>query len=244
MDVDDLLDCLEAEGEALLAAAVDAGWDAPVPRLTWDVRTLVIHTGGVHRWARAIVRGLPPEEVTGAQQAVGSGPDDDDLVAWFAAGVDALAAALRRAPADLDVFTFLPAESPRHFWARRQAHETAMHRADAEAAGGQTASFDVEFAQDGIAELLLGFAARRRHAIARNAAMRLEPIDRGAPWRVVFGGDTTRASREPDAGDADLVVSGTSSDLYLWLWNRDAEVELRGDESLADLWRDTVQVRW
>ena len=43
---------------------------------------------------------------------------------------------LRSAPADLDCFTFLPAESARHFWARRQAHETAIHRVDAENAAG------------------------------------------------------------------------------------------------------------
>ena len=32
-------------------------------------------------------------------------------------------------------FAFLPAPSPLAFWARRQAHETGIHRADVESAG-------------------------------------------------------------------------------------------------------------
>lgn len=34
----------------------------------------------------------------------------------------------------VDCWTFLDAPSPLAFWARRQAHETAIHRADAQLA--------------------------------------------------------------------------------------------------------------
>ena len=47
-----------------------------------------------------------------------------------------LVAALAAAPDDLECWTFLPAPSPRAMWARRQAHETAIHRVDAELAAG------------------------------------------------------------------------------------------------------------
>ena len=43
-------------------------------------------------------------------------------------------------------------------WARRQAHETAIHRYDAESASGDVNGFDLDFAVDGIDEILVGFA--------------------------------------------------------------------------------------
>src|SRR6204780_1534249 len=55
---------------------------------------------------------------------------------------------------------FLDAPSPLAFWARRQAHEPAIHRADAESAAGDVTPFPAVFAADGIDELLVCFASR------------------------------------------------------------------------------------
>ena len=41
-----------------------------------------------------------------------------------------------RRPTTCECWTFLPAPSPRAMWARRQAHETAIHRVDAQLAAG------------------------------------------------------------------------------------------------------------
>ena len=65
--------------------------------------------------------------------------------------------------------------SPLAFWARRQAHETAVHRYDAQSAapGGPPApagAFDPAFAADGVDELIMGFAARRRYRRPATAA--------------------------------------------------------------------------
>src|SRR4029450_13488361 len=66
-------------------------------------------------------------------------PGDDALVGWFRAGHATLVDALSAADPALDCWTFLPAPSPLGFWARRQAHETAIHRVDAQGpAGGGT----------------------------------------------------------------------------------------------------------
>jgi uncharacterized protein (TIGR03083 family) len=245
MDATALIEALSAEGPRLLDAATRAGWDAPVPGLDWDVRDLVVHAGGVHRWATAVVSGASREDVDAANSRVGAGPADDQLPEWFAAGHAALVEALASAPDDLDAFTFLPAPSARHFWARRQAHETAVHRVDAQTALGTVDPLSVEFAQDGIAEMLLGFAARRRHAIPQPGTALLRPSDAGAAWRVVFGGEKTAAERSGNETAADAVVAGTSSDLYLWLWNRPAaHVEVHGAAELAGLWRKAVRVTW
>jgi uncharacterized protein (TIGR03083 family) len=247
MDVEALTDRLATDGPSLADAAARAGLDAPVPATDWTVRDLVTHVGGVHRWATDIVAHCGKSFDTPAGDAVGTGPSDAELVDWFRAGHAALVETLRAAPADLDCATFLPADSPRHFWARRQAHETAVHRADAEAAAGYSAAFDADFAQDGMAELLLGFAARKANAIAQPATIGLRAVD-GPSWLITLGGERTVAERRDgpaaDAvGAADAVVAGTSADLYLWLWNRPGAVVVTGDGSVAALWR-TVRVTW
>ena len=241
MDVPTLIDSLAGDGPRLAGAAAAAGWDAPVPGCPdWTVRDLVVHTGGVHRWAADMVREGRDTFATPAGDAVGTGPAGDALLDWFTAGHAALVEALRAAPDDLACATFLPADSPRHFWARRQAHETAIHRADAEQAAGVTPAFDADLAQDGIGELLLGFARRRSNAIATPGRLALRASD-GPSWLLTFGGEKIEAAAVDGEGDA--TVDGTSSDLYLWLWNRPSQAGVTGDESVAELWRG-VRVRW
>jgi uncharacterized protein (TIGR03083 family) len=242
VDVGALIGHLAEEGDRLAAAADRAGWDTPVPATEWNVRQLVTHIGGVHRWAADIVTTRSATADTAAGRAVGSGPPDDELLEWFANGHAALLESLRTAPPELDCFTFLPADSPRHFWARRQAHETAIHRADAEAAAGDVTPFDADFAQDGIAELLDGFARRKRRPLERYARVALVAAD--GPCRVInLGGDRVD-SQVAVAADGDVSVRGLSSDLYLWLWNRPSEAIVEGDLTAAQLWAETVRVRW
>jgi uncharacterized protein (TIGR03083 family) len=233
---------LEADGLALAHAAKSAGWNARVPSLRWEVRELVTHTGGVHRWAADVVASAAKTTDTECGRAVGRGPADEDLLEWFIAGHSALVATLRAAPPDLQCATFLPAPSPLAFWARRQAHETAVHRADAENASGVAPSFDPMFANDGIAELLHGFASRRRKALDRTATIALRSAD-GPSWLVRLGGEGITA-REGDYTSGDMTIDGTSSDIYLWLWNRPSAATAGGDTSLADTWASTVRVRW
>jgi uncharacterized protein (TIGR03083 family) len=70
-----------------------------------------------------------------------AGPGDAELLGWFRDGHAELVRALRSADPRLSCWTFLPAPSSLAFWARRQAHETAIHRADAESAAGPVTRF-------------------------------------------------------------------------------------------------------
>ncbi len=47
------------------------------------------------------------------------------------------------------------------------------------------------------------------------------------------------------AGDADCVVAGSASDIYLAIWNRCSldGLQITGDRRVIDLLRDSVQVR-
>jgi uncharacterized protein (TIGR03083 family) len=244
VEVAALVNRLESDGKLLVAAARAAGWDAPVPRTEWTVRELVTHTGGIHRWAADIITTCRESGGTPAGEAVGSGPEDDELAEWFENGHAALVATLRSAPADLECFTFLPADSPLHFWARRQAHETAIHRVDAEGAAGRDVTlFEEVFAQDGMAEILLGFGARKQNAVSRTATLGLDAAD-GPSWLVTFGGERIEAEESEDLVGTDVTVRGVSSDLYRWLWNRPSDAVVDGDVEVAALWSETVRVRW
>jgi uncharacterized protein (TIGR03083 family) len=241
MEVNEHIDQLEAEGLALAAAAGRADLDALIPYLPgWTVRDVIIHVGGIHRWATGIVAEESSTPETAAGAAVGTGPGDDELVEWFVAGHAGLVDTLRRAPRDVECFIFLPAPSSLAFWARRQALETAVHRADVEAVPGPAEPLDHELAIDGIDELLLGFGARPRSF--EPGLIRLEPAE-SIPWDVTLGTEKLTAVRSTEPNRADVTVSGDASDVYLWLWNRPANVAIIGDLAVAEQWK-RLRVRW
>ncbi|MFE6619909.1 maleylpyruvate isomerase family mycothiol-dependent enzyme [Streptomyces sp. NPDC057740] len=245
METPEFVRTLDREGRLLAAAAEAVGTDAKVPTCPeWQVRDLVRHTGMVHRWAAAFVAEghMSPRP--------GDGPPDLDgaeLLDWFREGHRHLVDTLAAAPADVRCWHFLPAPSPLAFWARRQAHETTVHRFDAEAArGGTPSGIDTGFAADGIDELLRAFHARPKSRVrgAEPRVLRVRATDAdGAVW-------TVRLSQEPpaaelgDAGRADCEISGPGAQLYLSLWNRQPFPHVTGDESVATLWRENSAVTW
>ncbi|GAB7102280.1 maleylpyruvate isomerase family mycothiol-dependent enzyme [Streptomyces phaeofaciens JCM 4814] len=182
METSEFIRILDREGRALADAAAGAGSDAKVPTCPeWQVRDLLRHTGMVHRWAASFVA----EGRTTYHQEEGR-PDLDgaELLEWFREGHRRLVDTLASAPPDVDCWHFLPASSPLAFWARRQAHETAVHRADAESALGRTpeaiaAGIGAGFAADGIDELLGGFHARTRSRVRteRPKVLRIRTMD-------------------------------------------------------------------
>lgn len=238
MDVAHLVNQLESEGRRLVASLATADWSVAVPGTDWDLRTVVLHTGAVHRWATDIlVRGLTTNE-TGGSRAFHEPISDEDLSDWVEAGHTKLVATLRDADDDLFAFTLMPSPDPRHFWARRQAHETGIHRADVQAALGTLGAdaFDATFAQDGIAELVDGFAREPQFMSATPGVLALRCTD-GPSWLVTFGNGTTRAVSTDDTSPATATATGASSALYLWVWNRPADVILAGDGTTIASWQ-------
>lgn len=248
MRVAEHIEVLKRDGVALAAAAQRAGLDAAVPTCPgWRIRDLLAHVGGVHRWAASFVRsGRPnpyaPEEEAGFFQVVA----DDALLDWYRTGHRGLVDTLEAADPALTCWAFLPAPSPLAFWARRQAHETAIHRADAEAATATTPDWSPAFAADGIDELLRGFFGRSRSRLVADppVSMAVAATDVDAAWTMHIGPQRRQitAGRHP----ADLTVAGPARDLYLLLWNRaDADgLQLHGDPAVLHLWRSLATITW
>lgn len=243
METAEFVQTLEQDGLLLAAAAEEAGTDAKVPTCPeWQVKDLVRHTGAVHRWAASFVA----EQII-SPRPFGGLPDLDgsELLAWFRAGHRHLVDTLAAARPDVQCWHFLPAPSPLAFWARRQAHETAVHRFDAEAArGGTPDEIARDFAADGIDELLRGFHARSRSRVRsevpRVLRVRATDVD-GAVWTVRLTQEPPATERN-DAGDADCELAGPAARLYLSLWNRLPFPSLTGDAAVAELWREKSAV--
>jgi uncharacterized protein (TIGR03083 family) len=248
MEAKEHIEALQREGELLAAAAASAGLDAAVPTCPeWQVRDLVGHTGGVHRWAAANVSLAQDEPMGAAEMAeVMRTPEDGALVDWFREGHAALVETLATAPDDLRCWTFMPAPSPLQFWARRQAHETAIHRVDAESAAGSVSGSDADFAADGVDELLTGFLPRRsgRFTADPQRTLLVQAVDTGREWLATVGPERIDVARS--GGAADCTVRGPAADLYLLLWNRRTPdgLDVSGDRGFLDVWRDSVHVRW
>jgi uncharacterized protein (TIGR03083 family) len=237
----ELVDHLDAEGTLLIRSAAQVGWDAPVPYVGWTAGELVRHTGAIHRWSTEVIRSRATElDTSGELTDAGPGPDEQ-LTEWFVDGLSRLVSTLRTAPADLAVATLIRTDDPVRFWARRQAHETAIHRADVQSAARIPTEFGADFAQDGMGELLT-FARARPFAIASAGTLGLVASD-GPSWLLTFGGERNHADPSNDARNADATVTGTSAQLYLWLWNRDSGAATNGDRAVLSGWADTVRIQ-
>ncbi|MFF8870480.1 maleylpyruvate isomerase family mycothiol-dependent enzyme [Streptomyces massasporeus] len=242
METAEFLHALETEGRLLAAAAEEAGTEAKVPTCPeWQVRDLLRHTGAVHRWAAAYVA----EQITERRPLVEpTDLDGAELIAWYRDSHRRLVDTLTGASPGVECFAFLPAPSPLAFWARRQAHETAVHRVDAESArGGAPTEVTPEFATDGIDELLRGFHARSRSRVRtpEPRVLRIRTEDTGAVWTVRLSPEPPVTTRD-EAGEAECELSAPAGQLYLALWNRAPLPNATGDQVLATLWREASAI--
>jgi uncharacterized protein (TIGR03083 family) len=204
----------------------------PVPSCPdWTLQQLAKHLGRVHRWAAEIVSTRAAERIPFDSAPDGRYPaEPTERVAWLNAGADRVIAAITAA-GDEPVWAF-GRTAPAGFWARRQAHETMVHRADAELAAGRDVVLDAGLAMDGIDEWLASattFRQRRDgpaalpagavlHVRATAADLGGTPAGCTADWlisstpdglAVQRGRDTVQPDTvQPDTVQADTVQAG------------------------------------
>lgn len=247
-DRHDHVDVIEREGRLFTAAIRAAGATAQVPTCPgWTIRDLVLHQGEVHRWATIVVRDALAKPSAVPADHLGALPADGDLVPWFNDGVADLVATLTAAPDNLEAFRFLAdPPSPATFWARRQAHETEIHRVDAESALAMRTPIEIDTAIDGIDELLTGFVPRAHMRLRTETpqTLAIAITDGPAVWHLTIS-DAPAVTTRQDA-PADCTVRGPAEEVYLALWNRCGTnaLSIEGDASLLDRFRDQVTISW
>ena len=225
----------------------------PVPSCPgWVVTDLVLHLGMVHRLVARVVRGrmrqppaegdrswlklpdpwrdwLPPGRAP-RQSAVPAG-----LLDWFQAGAAELTELFRATDPGERMWTW-SADQSAGFWQRMQAIEAAVHRWDAQDAVSAARPIEAALAADAITQTFEVMMPMRRAAAkappGQGERFVFRCTDRPQTLAVRFDADPVLLSVPTD--DYDIQISGTASDLALFLWHRDVtgSLEVQGDSSL------------
>jgi uncharacterized protein (TIGR03083 family) len=241
----DYVGAIRHDAAALVEAAGRAGLDAPVPSCAkWTVADLLGHIGVVHRWAAASCDRAPSDPFERAADAGIEAPEDGAArLDWVREGAAHLADTLGARSPDDACWTWAPPATI-GFWRRRQAHETAMHRVDAQLAAGVPEPIDAALAADGIDEYLtlLPLMPWREGAGAGSGeTVHLHCTDVEGEWLVRLAASGLEVEREH--AKADVAARGAASDLLCWLMGRadPDRVQVFGDAALLHRWRDAVK---
>jgi len=218
----------------------------------WVVTDLVLHLGFVHRVvARVIGERMQQPPAEGDRSWLGlpspwrdwlppgrapqQSPVPAALLDWFQGGAATLGELFRAADPGERVWTW-SADHSVGFWQRMQAIEAAVHRWDAQNAVSAAEPLDAALAVDAVAQTFEVMAPMRR-AVAKAPPGQGERFvfrrtDGPQAWAVHFDGDPVLLGSAQ--GSYDIQISGTASDLALFLWQRDVtgSLEVRGDSSL------------
>jgi uncharacterized protein (TIGR03083 family) len=232
MEYSRFLDCLTA-GFARLRAVVAADPAAAVPSCPgWTVADLTRHVGEVYLHKTLALReGAEPDPWPPKELA-----DDEPLALLDRAYAGLLGEFAARKPEDPAGSWYTPDQTV-GFWIRRMAHETVIHRIDAELGTGQpVAPVPSDLAVDGIDELLKVFVAYSvaewsgyfTGILAGSPGRTYTVRTDGAAWRVRTG--PRLFAVQDGAGDdpADVKVSGPSAAVLRWVWNREGVGEPSG----------------
>ncbi len=242
LDSDRYVTSLDRESEALASAAAAAGPDTQVPSCPgWSVSDLLVHCGSGNLWARTIVEQRSLQRVS--FQTPEDLPSGSALVPWFLEGAKALVAALAAIDPSTPVWTFSPADRTATFWRRRRAHETAVHRFDAQLAAGTPGPIDPELASDGVDEFFVTLLPRLGEAgLERGESIHLHCTDAAGEWLLQCTEDGVKVTREH--AKAGVAVRGPASDLMLFVWGRLAAsgLEVFGDSTVLDRFSAAIRV--
>lgn len=218
---------LRTEGPAFAAAIAEAPADAPVLSCPgWTVTDLTRHLASVYRWVHGNVSANSVTPPPLRSELVEPTPDETDLQLWQQA-YDELMVRFDVLDPEAPAWNWAPQPKKAGFWPRRMAHETALHRWDAQLAIGAGDPIETKLAADGVSEVLDTClpAGRRPDHGQWHGVVHLSASDAGQEWFLRLRGegvallDTATIFDDRDH-HARVQVVGTASDLLLALWGR------------------------
>ena len=236
---------LEQDARLLLDSARSAPQGAVPTCPGWTARDVADHTAEVYAHKIAAMRlGRRPEEGDWPWA-----PDDESVFGWFEDRLAELLHELETRDPAASSWTWFDDDQTVGFWLRRMAHETAIHRVDAElAAGREPTPHDPQLAVDGVDELLGTFLPPDEDDLqsgtfdsGRAGTVQLEAGDRRWLLEVPDAGSRLRAVDDPVHADAHVV--GSASDVYRDLWNRPTDDHVGRDGDAQVLARLAARLR-
>jgi uncharacterized protein (TIGR03083 family) len=250
LDADRYVAEIEASTAGLAEIVAEHDQSLPIPTCPeWTLRQLATHVGRAHRWAAEITRTRSDKFIPFREVPDGKLPDDRaEQCAWLRAGAPRLVDAVREAGSDL-VWSFT-GPAPAGFWIRRMAHETLVHRADAQLAAGAEPEpvIEAEVAADAIDEWLtlltggLGNFGERATALPAGAGLHVHATDDrlGGRGEWMIRRDAGGLTVEPGHGKGDAALTGPAASLLLVLMRRrpvsDPAITVYGDSAVVDGW--------
>ena len=227
-----LLATVPTSSATLVAAAVEAGLDAPVPSCPeWTVEKLVRHTGMVLRYVGKVVEAGGPIDA----KALPKPPAGSLVVQWFEEMERTTVTALAAKAPDDEQWNWAGQPPVAAFWHRRMAHELAVHAADAQLAAARAPQVETELAADGIDELLTLLLPLKVTLGGGDATglgtLHVHCTDTEGEWLIEPVGGALQVTRAHAKGDAAL--RGPASEVLLRLCNRGGGGEVVGDPSVV-----------
>jgi uncharacterized protein (TIGR03083 family) len=228
-----LVIAVRREGEGIHTVA-SLGCDADVPTCDgWSLQDLVLHVADVYTFVTEVLTSRATE------RPERPGVPDGDPVDVFEAALDGAISALKDADDETPVWNWT-ADQPHlaGFWARRLAHESSVHRFDAQAAHGVVQPIDAELAGDGIEELIDVIGPRvyvRDELAGPTGTIAMVSADSGT-WQLQL--EPQAITRIDPPKDPTVTVHGTTSALLLALYGRVpwTSLETSGDIDLLTSW--------
>lgn len=240
VDYSELVDTLQREGEALGAVEIV---DIDVPTCPgWTLPDLFFHVGSVHRWQQSQL--LAPSQEALVKVDRPPRPSLDALSDWYFEGLDNLLATVAKVGPDRATPTW-SGPHPARFWVRRAAHETAIHRWDAEASTPtQPQPLAIRQAIDLLDELfdvvvMHKFDPRGWENPTISVHLHATDTDDGE-WLIRIGNSGFEVTRAHAKGD--VAVRGPVNDLALMMVGRipAARLEVLGETQVLDRWFRSV----
>lgn len=234
---------LRTEGPAFQAAISETPADTPVLSCPgWTVTDLAHHLGSVYGWVRGILRGgteAPARRVH--SEGLGTGAA---AAQWWRQEYDQLMADLDRIDPETPTWNWAPQPKRAGFWIRRMAHETVIHRWDAQMAAAAGEPIEPKLAVDGISEVLDTWLPAGRRPSPRgqwHGMVQLVAVDAAQEWFLRLRGEgvallDTDTILDSDQHPARAHAAGTASDLLLALWGRIGfdVLDISGDAALLE----------
>src|SRR4051812_40304414 len=175
MEYAEHVEAVERETSAFARALMKGDVQAQVPTCPdWTLLDLAKHVGEIMGfWSHVLAEGTgrPKPEI---QDGPGPAP-----TMWFTTIASALVGELKVTPPETEVWTWDPNDQSARFAARRIAHETVIHRFDAQSAVGNAQPIEPGLAADGIEEIFAMIGASTDSGRGEGQTLHLHGTDDG-----------------------------------------------------------------
>ena len=237
---------LNADYQLLASAIPESPVDVPsCPG--WSTNDLAKHMAHVYLHQAFVVEtGNQAED----KEHLAPYPRTDDVMEFMSWGFTAITKALEVGRAERKTWSWHHSDFSVDFWFRRMAHETVIHRIDAQQAVGSITTIDEALALDGVDEVLDFLPLLGSWPEAPNVDFGIVSIVATTKkvskvWDLNFTDQAATVAASDKANvSARLVISGDAEAMDLYLWGRidssDPRISITGEGE--DTFRQLMQV--